>query len=160
MIRGLLVRLDSNMVEITLDVQQAINKCARSIIATESVCIEWGAEAERSVELAAQAITNLVSTLIYTSQFEHTHIPTPPANINSFDVLKRMGDENKQIMICPDVLNMNYSQKTKGTKVEVGVPGNVIGDIFGGTKKAVLLMWDKKEFDELKAKMEAEQQAT
>jgi hypothetical protein len=76
--------------------------------------------------------------------------------INIFDVLKRMGDENKQIMICPDVLNMKYSDKTKGTRVEVGVPGNVIADIFGGTKKAVLLMWDVQEFNELKALMEEE----
>lgn len=76
--------------------------------------------------------------------------------VNSFDVLKRMGDENKKIMMCPDILNMKYSDKTKGTKVEVGVPGNVIADIFGGTKKAVLLIWDVKEFNELKALMEAE----
>lgn len=76
--------------------------------------------------------------------------------VNSFDVLKRMGEENKQIMMCPDVLNMNYSQKTQGTRVEIGVPGNVINAIFGGTKKAVLLMWDVKEFDETKAAMETE----
>ena len=71
MIRGLLVRLDSNMVEITLDVQQAIHKCAIEIIRNEAACIEWGAGAEKSVELAEQAITNLVKLLIYTSKFEH-----------------------------------------------------------------------------------------
>lgn len=76
--------------------------------------------------------------------------------INSFDILKRMGEENKQIMLCPDVLNMNYSKKTNGTRVEVGVPGNVIAAIFGGEKKAVLLMWDVKEFNETKARMEHE----
>lgn len=76
--------------------------------------------------------------------------------VNNFDMLKRMSAENKQIALCPDVLNMNYSNKTKGTTVMVGVPGNVIGDILSGKKKAVLLMWDVKEFEELQAKMEAE----
>lgn len=77
-------------------------------------------------------------------------------SVNNFDVLKRMGAENKQVMLCPDVVNMTYSKKIRGTKVEVGVPGNVISDIFSGRKKAVLLMFDVKEFDEMKAQMVAE----
>jgi hypothetical protein len=76
-------------------------------------------------------------------------------SVNNFDVLKRMGELNKKVMLCPDVLNMNYSNKTKGTRVEVGVPGNVISEIFSGEKKAVLLMWDVKEFNEIKSEMES-----
>lgn len=78
--------------------------------------------------------------------------------IGNLDVMKRMADENKSIMLCPDVLKMKYSKKSDGTRVEVGVPGNVIASIFNGEKMAVLLMWDVKQFNELKALMESESQ--
>lgn len=76
--------------------------------------------------------------------------------IGNFEILGRMAAENMDIAMAPDVLNMKYSDKTKGTKVEFGVPGNVIGKIFGGETRAVCLMWDMKQFNELKAKMEQE----
>lgn len=75
---------------------------------------------------------------------------------NNFDVLRRMSEENKNIALCPDVLSMNYSAKSKGTRVEVGVPGNPIIDILRGKRRAVLLIWDIAEFDEMKARIEAE----
>jgi len=76
--------------------------------------------------------------------------------VGNFEILGRMASENKDIMMCPDVLNMNYVKKAQGTHVTFGVPGNVIASIFGGEKQAILLMWDKKQFNELKAVMEAE----
>lgn len=80
-----------------------------------------------------------------------------PKKVGNFEILSRMASENKDIMMCPDVLNMNYVKKTQGTQVTFGVPGNVIGGIFSGEKKAILLMWDKKQFNELKALMESEE---
>ena len=77
--------------------------------------------------------------------------------VSNFEVLGRMASENKDIMMAPDVTNMNYNQKMKGTVVSFGVPGNVIGGIFSGEKKAILLMWDMKQFNELKALMESEE---
>lgn len=56
--------------EITLEVKNEISKCAREIISHEAVCIEWGVSAEKSVESAEDAITELVKRLIYTSKFE------------------------------------------------------------------------------------------
>lgn len=56
--------------EITVEVQNEIRKCAREIIAHESVCIEWGASPEQSVKSAEESITELVKRLIYTSTFE------------------------------------------------------------------------------------------
>jgi hypothetical protein len=75
-------------------------------------------------------------------------------SVSNFDVLKKMSLENKNITLCPDVLNMSYSKKSDGTRIEVGVPGNPIASIFNGKKKAVLLMWDVAEFDEAKSRLE------
>jgi hypothetical protein len=79
-----------------------------------------------------------------------------PRKVGNFEILGRMASENMDIAMFPDVANMNYSQKSKATKVEFGCPGNIIGGIFSGDKKAIMLMWDMKQFRELKAKMEAE----
>lgn len=77
------------------------------------------------------------------------------SNVSNFDVLKRMATDNKTIMLCPDVLNMKYSDKIKGTRVEIGVPGNPISAILNGEQKAVLLIYGIKQFNELKTEMEA-----
>lgn len=56
--------------EMTIEVQNEIRRCAKGIIAHESACIEWGATPEQSVDSAAEAITELVKRLIYTSKME------------------------------------------------------------------------------------------
>ena len=76
-------------------------------------------------------------------------------SVNNFDVLKRMGAENKNIQLCTTVTDMNYNAKV-GTKVSVGVPGNVCFEIESGKLSACLLLFSKQQFDELKALMEAE----
>ncbi len=76
--------------------------------------------------------------------------------VGNFEVLGRMASENMDIMMCPDNLNMSYSEKSKGTKVQFGAPGNIIAGIMSGDKKAVMLMWDMKQFRELKSRMESE----
>jgi hypothetical protein len=78
--------------------------------------------------------------------------------VNNFDVLKRMSADNKSIMLCPDVLNMTYSKKVDGTQVTIGVPGNPIAALLQGEKNAVMLIWDVKEFNEVKAQIMAERE--
>ena len=75
--------------------------------------------------------------------------------VNNFDVLKRMASENKDIRLCTTMTKMNFNHKL-GTAVTIGVPGNVVFDLDNGTLNACLLLFDRKQFDELKAKMEAE----
>jgi hypothetical protein len=81
------------------------------------------------------------------------------SEINNFDVLKRMAAENKTVQLCTTITQMNYSAKKGGTEVSVGVPGNVCFEIESGRMNAVLLTWNVREFEELKAKMKEEQAA-
>ncbi|HUD74468.1 MAG TPA: hypothetical protein VMQ76_05295 [Terracidiphilus sp.] len=76
--------------------------------------------------------------------------------VNNFDVLKRMAAENKSIQLCTTVTQLNYSAKKGGTEVSIGVPGNVCFDFESGKKTAFLLLYDVREFNELKAAMEQE----
>jgi len=78
------------------------------------------------------------------------------SEINNFDVLKRMGEENKDIRLCTTITQMNYSAKKGGTEVSVGVPGNICFEIESGRMNAVLLLWNVREFNETRATMEEE----
>jgi len=74
--------------------------------------------------------------------------------VNNFDVLKRMAAENKDIRLGVDVLNM---KKVKaGTQLTMGIAGDVITPIFLGELNCCLVIFNKKQFDELKAAMESE----
>ena len=76
------------------------------------------------------------------------------AKINNFDVLKRMAAENKDIRLGTDVLDLKKT--SAGTKVTMGAPGDVVTPVFLGELQCCLLIYSKKQFDELKATMEAE----
>lgn len=74
--------------------------------------------------------------------------------VNNFDVLKRMSAENMDIRLAPagNVLRM---QKVKaGTQLTIGVEGDVLWPITSGELIPNLILFSKKQFDELKAKME------
>jgi hypothetical protein len=73
--------------------------------------------------------------------------------INNFDVLKRMGERGDDIRICTTITEMTYNAK-RGTEVAIGVPGNVCFEIEQGKLNAFLLLYDKRQFDELKRSME------
>jgi hypothetical protein len=76
--------------------------------------------------------------------------------INSFDVLKRMSAENLDIRMAPNS-NITLLKKVKaGTQVTIGVQGDVIAAIYTGELIGCFLLWNKKQFDETKAKMEEE----
>lgn len=76
------------------------------------------------------------------------------ATINNFDVLKLMSAENKDIRLMTDVLSMR--KVSAGTQITVGVSGDVIGAITSDQLHACLLLYDKKQFEDLKAVMEFE----
>lgn len=65
-----------------------------------------------------------------------------------FDEMNKSDEENKTgtISVCPDVVSVNYSHN-QGTKVTVGVPGNLVFDIECGKKIAVLLLIDSTEYE-------------
>ena len=73
--------------------------------------------------------------------------------INNFDVLKRMGQENKDIRLCTTITEMNYSAKKGGTEVSVGVPGNICFDVNSGKLQCVLLLFNQAEFATVKEQM-------
>ena len=73
---------------------------------------------------------------------------------NNFDVLKRMSAENKDIRVGVDVLSMK--NVNAGTQVTIGIAGNVVTPIFMGELHACLLIYNKKQFNEVKEAIEAE----
>lgn len=78
------------------------------------------------------------------------------SNVNNFDVLRRMCDANQKVQLCTTITDMNYSAKQGGTKVSIGVPGNVCFDIQQGWTNAMLLLVDVAQFDAMKKVMESE----
>lgn len=78
-------------------------------------------------------------------------------SVNNFDVLKRMGELNKDVRLCTTVTDVDYSAKKGGTKVSIGVPGNVCFDIVDGKLTAMLLLFNPKEFAEVKEAMHKEE---
>lgn len=76
--------------------------------------------------------------------------------VSNFDVLKRMSAENRDIRLA-DFENLVHMQKTKaGTQVTIGVQGDVIPAITTGRLVGCLLLWDKAQFEAVKAAMEGE----
>lgn len=68
-----------------------------------------------------------------------------------------MAEENKSIQLCTTVTDMNYSANL-GTKVSIGVPGNVCFEIESGRMNALLLLFSVREFNDLKKLMEEQPQ--
>jgi hypothetical protein len=77
--------------------------------------------------------------------------------VNNFDVLKRMASENKDIRVGTDVLNMKAVKA--GSQVTMGIAGNVLAPIMYGELCACLIIYDKKQFNQVKADMLFEAEA-
>jgi hypothetical protein len=71
------------------------------------------------------------------------------STVNNFDVLKRMAAENKDI-------RLNMKAVKAGSQITMGIAGNVLSQLMFGELNACLILWDKKQFNELKTAMEAE----
>ncbi len=80
------------------------------------------------------------------------------AKISSFDVLKRMSEENLDIRLSTSehLRNMNAVHKGKDTDITIGVAGNVIAPIINNELHFCLLIWNKVQYRVTKAKMEVE----
>lgn len=74
--------------------------------------------------------------------------------VNNFDVLKRMSMEDKDIRLGVDVLELK--KKKAGTEVTIGIGGDAVGAIYTGELSACLILFNKKQFDEMKSIMEKE----
>ena len=78
--------------------------------------------------------------------------------ISSFDVLKRMSEDNMDIRVATseNLRHMNAVHKGKDTDITIGVAGNVIGQVMNNDLHLCLLVWDKKQYQATKAKIERE----
>ena len=78
--------------------------------------------------------------------------------ISSFDVLKRMSEENLDIRLATseNLTNMNAVHKGKDTNITIGVAGNVIGAVMNNELHMCLLLWNKEQYRATKAKIEEE----
>jgi hypothetical protein len=74
------------------------------------------------------------------------------SKVNNFDVLKRMCDENMDIRLGTDVVRMDKVKA--GTQITMGAPGDCVTPIFLGELVPCLLIYNRKQFNELKATME------
>ena len=78
--------------------------------------------------------------------------------ISSFDVLKRMCDDNLDIRLSTseNLRHMNAVHKGKDTDITIGVAGNVIGAVMNNELHLCLLVWNKEQYQATKAKIEEE----
>jgi hypothetical protein len=78
--------------------------------------------------------------------------------ISSFDVLKRMSEDNLDIRLSTseNLRHMNAVHKGKDTDITIGVAGNVIGAVMTNELHLCLLVWNKEQYRATKAKIEAE----
>jgi hypothetical protein len=63
----------------------------------------------------------------------------------------RDGNKNKDyaVVLGNQVLQADYKIKKGGTEITVGIAGNHVSDLITGEKFAVILVVDKKQYDEL-----------
>jgi hypothetical protein len=78
--------------------------------------------------------------------------------ISSFDVLKRMSEDDLDIRLAAsdNLRSMNLVHKGKDTDITIGVAGNVIGAIATNELHICLLIWNKEQYRATKAKIEKE----
>lgn len=78
------------------------------------------------------------------------------ARVNNFDVLKQMATDNLDIRMSPGGNIINMKKVKAGTEITIGVEGNVVTPILVGDLVGCMLLYNKKQFDEIKAKLEAQ----
>lgn len=53
------------------------------------------------------------------------------------------------VAVCPNLVSADYGAKIQGTKITMGVPGNVVFDIETNKTIPILLLIDKEEYDKI-----------
>ena len=81
--------------------------------------------------------------------------------ISSFDVLKRMSEDNLDIRLATseNLRGMNAVHKGKDTDITIGVAGNVIGAVMNNELHLCLLIWNKGQYQATKANIEKERES-
>ena len=80
--------------------------------------------------------------------------------INAFHVFCRMIDTNDQALKLAPLGNILGAKKVKaGTKVTIGVEGDIIAGILNGEYVGGLILCDKQRFDQTKRQLESEERA-
>lgn len=75
---------------------------------------------------------------------------------NSFDVFSHMVETDNKAIRLSALSNITDVRKVKaGTKVTIGVQGDVVNEIAFGRVVGGLILCDKTEFDKIKLELEA-----
>jgi hypothetical protein len=78
------------------------------------------------------------------------------AGVSNFDVLKRMGDEDKDIRMATAEHILRMQKVKAGTQITFGVQGDVIGEIHNRMLGGCFLLFNWEQFKEVRARMESE----
>lgn len=72
------------------------------------------------------------------------------------DVMNIQDTENKtaHLSVCPSFLSADYSAKQGGTKVTIGVPGNITAELLEQHLLPILLVINREEYEKIKTKLE------
>ena len=76
--------------------------------------------------------------------------------VNNFDILKRMSAENKDIRLADSGSIIGMQMTKAGTQITIGVQGNVIARILHNELAVCCLVFDRKQFAEIKGQMAME----
>lgn len=79
--------------------------------------------------------------------------------VSAFEVFLRMQQQDDNALKLAPMRNVLQAQATKhGTRVTMGVEGNVCGQILAGDFVGGLLLVDRKRFEEVRAQIEQERE--
>ena len=78
------------------------------------------------------------------------------ANKRLFEILDQMNIQDTEngtmnIQLCPNFVSADYSKKINGTKVTMGIPGNIVFDLETDKLIPVLLLVNREEYDKLQS---------
>ena len=75
-------------------------------------------------------------------------------SVNNFDVMKAMGEANRDIRLAP-LSNIVHLRKVRaGTQITIGFEGDVVGAILAERFVGGLILADKAQFEETKRELE------
>jgi len=72
--------------------------------------------------------------------------------VNNFDVLKKMAQDNKGIALFPDVLSIDKDKK--GCRVTIGAPFELLQWEISGKYKMFLMAYNISDFEQVKGELE------
>ena len=73
---------------------------------------------------------------------------------SNFDVLKKMREDNLDIRLATSENLLRMNKVKAGTQLTFGVSGDVLNALYRNELHCCLLIWNKTQFAETKAKLE------